>query len=29
VVGSPVATFMRPTRVLNPRQLQFAARYRF
>jgi hypothetical protein len=29
VVGSPVATFMQPTRVLNPRQLQFAARYRF
>jgi Carboxypeptidase regulatory-like domain len=29
VVGSPVATFMQPTRVANPRQLQFAARYRF
>jgi hypothetical protein len=29
VTGSPVATFMQPTRVLNPRQLQFAARYRF
>ena len=29
VVGSPVAAFMQPTRVLNPRQLQFAARYRF
>ena len=29
VVGSPVATFMQPTRVSNPRQLQFAARYRF
>jgi len=29
VVGSPVATFMQPTRVSNPRQFQFAARYRF
>ena len=29
VVGSPAATFMQATRVLNPRQLQFAARYRF
>ena len=29
VSGSPAATFMQPTRVLNPRQLQFAARYRF
>ena len=29
VVGTPVATFMQPTRVANPRQLQFAARYRF
>jgi hypothetical protein len=29
VVGSPVATFMQPTRVYNPRQFQFAARYRF
>ncbi len=29
VVGSPVPTFMQPTRVANPRQLQFAARYRF
>jgi hypothetical protein len=29
VVGSPAATFMQPTRVSNPRQLQFAARYRF
>ena len=29
VVGSPAATFMQPTRVANPRQLQFAARYRF
>jgi hypothetical protein len=29
VVGSPVATFMQPTRVSNPRQLQFAVRYRF
>jgi hypothetical protein len=28
-VGSPVATFMQPTRVSNPRQLQFALRYRF
>jgi len=29
VVGSPVATFLQPTAVFNPRQLQFAARYRF
>jgi hypothetical protein len=29
VVGSPAATFMQATRVSNPRQLQFAARYRF
>jgi hypothetical protein len=29
IVGSPSATFMQPTRVWNPRQLQFAARYRF
>jgi hypothetical protein len=29
VPGSAVATFMQPTRVLNPRQFQFAARYRF
>jgi carboxypeptidase family protein/TonB-dependent receptor-like protein len=29
VVGSPVTAFMQATRVLNPRQLQFAARYRF
>jgi len=29
VVGSPVAAFMQPTRVANPRQFQFAARYRF
>ena len=29
VAGSPVATFMQPTRVSNPRQLQFAVRYRF
>ena len=29
LVGSPSATFMQPTRVSNPRQLQFAARYRF
>lgn len=29
VVGSPVATFLQPTRVSNPRQLQFATRYRF
>jgi hypothetical protein len=29
VVGSPLPTFMQPTRVANPRQLQFAARYRF
>ena len=29
VVGSPVATFMQPARVSNPRQFQFAARYRF
>lgn len=28
-VGSPVASFMQPTRVSNPRQLQFALRYRF
>jgi len=29
IVGSPAATFMQPTRVANPRQFQFAARYRF
>jgi len=29
VVGSPLATFMQATGVANPRQLQFAARYRF
>jgi hypothetical protein len=29
VVGSPLPTFMQPTRVANPRQFQFAARYRF
>jgi hypothetical protein len=29
VVGSPVPMFMQPTAVANPRQLQFAARYRF
>jgi hypothetical protein len=29
VVGSPVPTFLQPTRVANPRQLQFAGRYRF
>jgi hypothetical protein len=29
VVGTPVGAFMQPTRVLNPRQLQFAVRYRF
>jgi hypothetical protein len=28
-VGSPVDTFLQPTRVSNPRQLQFAVRYRF
>lgn len=28
-VGSPAATFLQPTRVFNPRQFQFAARYRF
>jgi hypothetical protein len=29
IVGSPSATFMQATGVANPRQLQFAARYRF
>jgi hypothetical protein len=29
VFGTPVATFMQPTAVANPRQFQFAARYRF
>ncbi len=29
VFGSPAATFMQPTAVANPRQFQFAARYRF
>jgi hypothetical protein len=29
VVGSPASTFMQPIRVANPRQLQFAIRYRF
>ena len=29
VVGSPVAAFNQPIRVANPRQLQFAVRYRF
>ena len=29
VIGSPAATFMQPTAVSNPRQLQFAVRYRF
>ena len=29
VVGSPVAAFLQPLAVPNPRQLQFAARYRF
>jgi len=29
VVGRPSATFMAPTRVANPRQYQFAIRYRF
>jgi hypothetical protein len=28
-VGSPVATFLQPTLVWNPRQFQFAVRYRF
>ncbi len=28
-VGAPAATFMTPTRVTNPRQYQFAIRYRF
>jgi len=28
-VGNPAPTFLQPTRVANPRQLQFAARYRF
>src|SRR5262245_17111151 len=29
VFGTPAATFMQPTAVANPRQFQFAARYRF
>src|SRR5262249_1909808 len=29
IVGAPAATFMAPTRVANPRQYQFAIRYRF
>jgi Carboxypeptidase regulatory-like domain len=29
VVGRPAATFLTPTRVFNPRQYQFAIRYRF
>jgi hypothetical protein len=29
VAGSPVSMFLQPTRVTNPRQLQFAGRYRF
>jgi hypothetical protein len=29
VVGRPIATFMQPSGVSNPRQLQLAARYRF
>ncbi|HET9833829.1 MAG TPA: hypothetical protein VFP91_19035, partial [Vicinamibacterales bacterium] len=28
-VGSPASTFLQATRVANPRQLQFAGRYRF
>ncbi len=29
IVDSPASTFMQPTRVANPRQFQFAGRYRF